>query len=396
MDSLLTALDEDTKMCPNLKLCQDVYKYEISLKTGDDAAKSDSLKTTILEQIFEDNMAPYYDQLCAKFAWTVDEEKMRTMRETNDKDLENIEKTRLEAIENAGDTEVMDAMFARARNHASTGNCAEAFIAYDAILNKEKTSTSKKIDATLEQARVAFFFMDMAKLKVLLPKAKELNELGGDWDRRNRLKVYEAIYLILCRELRQASVILLECVATFSCVEMMSYEDFMFQAIICSIISLPRSELRTQVVKNSQVISVIREHPKLQRLLLSIYNCEYEDFFKAIVELYPTIVEDRYIGSHVTYLVREYRVTAYSQFLDAYKSVMLSSMAKSFGISIELLDTELSRFIAVGRLNAKIDKVGDIIETTRPDKKNGQYQETIKKGDALLNQIQKLARVVQM
>jgi hypothetical protein len=38
-------------------------------------------------------------------------------------------------------------------------------------------------------------------------------------------------------------------------------------------------------------------------------------------------------------------------------SVMLSSMATSFGISTELLDAELSRFIAAGRLNAKIDKV---------------------------------------
>lgn len=237
---------------------------------------------------------------------------------------------------------------------------------------------------------------DMPKLKVLLPKAKELIDLGGDWDRRNRLKVYQAMYLILCREIRQASAILLECVATFSCVEMMTYEEFMFQAIICSIISLSRSELRTQVVKNSQVISVIRDHPRLQRLLMSIYNCEYDDFFKAIIDYYPTIVDDRYIGSHITYLIREYRITAYSQFLDAYKSVMLSSMAKSFGISVDLLDTELSRFIAVGRLNAKIDKVGDIIETTRPDKKNGQYQEVIKKGDALLNQIQKLSRVVQM
>lgn len=39
-------------------------------------------------------------------------------------------------------------------------------------------------------------------------------------------------------------------------------------------------------------------------------------------------------------------------------SVMLSSMAASFGITTELLDAELSRFIAAGRLNAKIDKVG--------------------------------------
>ncbi len=75
---------------------------------------------------------------------------------------------------------------------------------------------------------------------------------------------------------------------------------------------------------------------------------------------------------------------------------MMSSMAASFGISIDLLDAELSRFIAAGRLNAKIDKVGDIVETRRPDKKNAQYQEVIKKGDALLNQVQKLVRAIDM
>jgi len=37
---------------------------------------------------------------------------------------------------------------------------------------------------------------------------------------------------------------------------------------------------------------------------------------------------------------------------------------------------ELSRFIAAGRLHAKIDKVGGIVETNRPDSKNYQYQVT--------------------
>lgn len=103
---------------------------------------------------------------------------------------------------------------------------------------------------------------------------------------------------------------------------------------------------------------------------------------------------NRFLGPLTTYLIREYRVLAYSQFLESYKSVMLSSMAQSFGVTIELLDGELSRFIAAGRLNAKIDKVGDMIETSRPDKKNTQYQEVIKKGDMLLNQVQKLIRVI--
>lgn len=100
------------------------------------------------------------------------------------------------------------------------------------------------------------------------------------------------------------------------------------------------------------------------------------------------------MGPHVSFLVRECRILAYGQFLEAYRSVMMSSMAKSFGISLQLLDAELSRFIASGRLNAKVDKVGDVVETSRPDVKNAQYQETIKKGDALLNNIQRLIRVI--
>lgn len=35
-----------------------------------------------------------------------------------------------------------------------------------------------------------------------------------------------------------------------------------------------------------------------------------------------------------------------------------------------------------------------IVETTRPDNKNWQYQATIKQGDILLNRIQKLSRVI--
>lgn len=69
-------------------------------------------------------------------------------------------------------------------------------------------------------------------------------------------------------------------------------------------------------------------------------------------------------------------------------------MATSFGVSSAFLDAELSRFIASGRLTAKIDKVGDMIETSRSDKKNIQYQDIVKKGDLLLNRIQKLVRAI--
>ena len=71
-------------------------------------------------------------------------------------------------------------------------------------------------------------------------------------------------------------------------------------------------------------------------------------------------------------------------------------MAKSFGVGTDYLDLQLSRFISNGRLSAKIDKYGGVVETNRPDWKNARYQEMIQKGDLLLNRIQKLGRVVDL
>jgi len=103
---------------------------------------------------------------------------------------------------------------------------------------------------------------------------------------------------------------------------------------------------------------------------------------------------DRYLSAHYRYYVRELRILAYTQLLESYRSLTLDYMARAFGVSVDFIDRELSRFIAAGRLHYKIDKVGGIVETTRPDGKNWQYQETIKKGDILLNRVQKLSRVI--
>ena len=56
--------------------------------------------------------------------------------------------------------------------------------------------------------------------------------------------------------------------------------------------------------------------------------------------------------------------------------------------------SELSRFIANGRLHASIDKVHGIVETTRPSLKIAQYEKVVKKGDTLLNSVQRLSKVL--
>lgn len=110
--------------------------------------------------------------------------------------------------------------------------------------------------------------------------------------------------------------------------------------------------------------------------------------------------------SHYRYYVREMRLKSYSQLLQAYRTINLSRMATEFNVTEEYIEQEVARFIANGRLHCKIDKVARTIVTISAAGCNrGQapdvtcdrgliYQNTIKKGDALLNRLKKLGQVI--
>lgn len=119
-------------------------------------------------------------------------------------------------------------------------------------------------------------------MKETIASATKLNDQGGDWDRRNRLKVYDAVLQMSQRNVRTAANLLLDCVATFSCVEVFSYEQFMFYVIITNIMTLPRATLKKKVIQSPQVLSMVRKLPHMPQLLNSIYDCEYASFFRAV------------------------------------------------------------------------------------------------------------------
>ena len=79
---------------------------------------------------------------------------------------------------------------------------------------------------------------------------------------------------------------------------------------------------------------------------------------------------------------------------DLHEEPEAHTYARAKACEAMLLDGELARFISCGRLNAKVDKVDNVVHTTRADLKSKKYQEIIKSGDVLLNRIQQLARVV--
>jgi 26S proteasome regulatory subunit N7 len=132
----------------------------------------------------------------------------------------------------------------------------------------------------------------------------------------------------------------------------------------------------------------------MEQLISSLYNCNYLDFMKCLIQLENILVNDRFFGPHASHILRELRIIAFVQYLTAYKSVSLSSMSSVFGVSADVLDRDLSNFISLSKISAKIDFEGDYIETVQNENRTVSFQEVISKGDALLTQIQKLVRLL--
>ena len=265
---------------------------------------------------------------------------------------------------------------------------------------KEPISNTKsfntKIDALFEICHIGLMTKDLDLLKEYLEKIKESLKEGGDWEKKNRLKVYDGLYLLFNRNFKEAGKNFLEALMTFTSYELFDFKTFVFYTAVINIISVDRKTLKEKVIDNSDVLSCINDIPHLQKFLNTFYDGEYEQFFKELYFIIQVLKKDFYLSKHYNYYINEIRVKVYSQFLQSYKTVTMDNMAKVFGVSTNFIDRELSNFISQGRINAKIDKVSGIIECNHNEENVDLYQATIRDSDILISKIHKLSKLLEI
>lgn len=353
------------------------------------------LKDEVLSTIKSDYMASLYETLASKKVVELDQSVLDSMRGNIEDELKKLDEKIADAEENLGESEVREAHLAKSLFYIRIGDKEKAL--EQLKLTETKTvAVGQKMDLVFYTLQVGFFDMDFDLISKSIDKAKNLFEEGGDWERKNRLKVYEGLFCMSTRNFKKAASLFLDSISTFTTYELFPYDTFIFYTVLTSIISLDRVSLKQKVVDAPEILTVIGKIPHLSEFLNSLYNCQYKAFFSAFAGLTEQIKYDRYLNPHFRYYMREVRTVVYSQFLESYKSVTIEAMAKAFGVTVDFIDLELSRFIAAGKLHCKIDKVAGVLETNRPDAKNALYQATIKQGDFLLNRIQKLSRVIDL
>merc|ERR1711879_819631 len=139
--------------------------------------------------------------------------------------------------ENAGDVEIKDVEIERAQFIALTHSMKEAVKTWMAI---EGITKGKNIDKHLAVLRIALAYNDDAIFKEHAPATKKLIDDHGDWDRRNRYFVYEAMHFLRTRQFKEAADNFQKTLATFAAYEICDYNSFVFYTVIASIVSVER------------------------------------------------------------------------------------------------------------------------------------------------------------
>lgn len=398
---------EETRfMDPSLRR---VPNYEVSEKAfilTQPKVNSDkqSVLESILDLIKKEEMAPYYKYLCDEYlpsgTLKFDEALYQELVKKNEEKIASLKDKLTEVEENdEGELEKAQCWIELGEYYAQIGDRANALETLEKALGKA-ISTGAKIDVMFTITRIGFFFNDQFFVKEKLEQINVMIEKGGDWERRNRFKTYKGIHCLAIRNFKEAAKLLVDSLATFTSVELASYESIATYASVAGLFTLERTELKSKVIDSSELLSLLHTTSALQSissLTISLYTSDYASFFPLLLETYENVLLPcKYLNAHSDFFVREMRRKVYAQLLDSYKTLSLKSMAGAFGVSVEFLDNDLGKFIPNKQLNCVIDRVNGIVETNRPDNKNAQYHLLIKQGDGLLTKLQKYGAAVRL
>ncbi|AGO11799.1 AaceriADR027Wp [[Ashbya] aceris (nom. inval.)] len=358
----------------------------------------------VMKAIKEEKMAPYYKYLCEEYLpsgvlqW--DQALYDSLVDANTQDITEL-KEHLQEIEekDEGELEKAQCWIKLGEYYAQIGDRKNAEETLNEAINKA-VSMGAKIDIMLTITRLGFFYNDQVFVKQKLTQINSMIEKGGDWERRNRYKTYKGIHCLAVRDFKEAALLLVDSLATFTCVELTSYENIATYASVAGLFALERVDLKAKVIDSPELLSLMSTTPALQSitsLTISLYTSEYSSYFPYLLETYDNVLMPcKYLNRHADCFVREMRRKVYAQLLESYKTLSIKSMANTFGVSVEFLDKDLSKFIPNKQLNCIIDRVNGIVETNRPDNKNAQYHQLIKQGDGLLTKLQRYGAAVRL
>lgn len=386
--------EELLQTVPDLKLSENIFLLD---SKHCKLEEKESIKNEILLSIEKNCMAPIFKILSKDVKILDHDEKfLDKLARSNNSELDAINKKIKDAKENYGDVEVRNCHYSKLVFYSRIGSKEKSLQELEIAI--EKTVGGFKLELLFLGIRIGLFWNDLNLASGYIKRVQDLLKTTSDWERKNRFKVYQALFYLITRNFVAASELFLDSLTTFTAVELISFDRLILYTIVSSIVSIDRKTIKSKLLSSPDILKIALqpENEFLLEFIESFYNGEYRQFFEKLINIVHILQKDYYLNRHHKYYLRTVRAKAYIQYLEPYESVSILSMADSFGVTQKFLEKDIVTFISSSKLSCTIDKVKQVIICNRKDKKMNQYNELVQKGDLLLNRLQRLSRIIQV
>lgn len=119
---------------------------------------------------------------------------------------------------------------------------------------------------------------------------------------------------------------------------------------------LTRAELRSDVITNSSILSMLETIPDMNDILDNFMMGRYEAFQKQLNRIQKKLKFDAFFGDHRSNNVfKKIRTLTLQQYVKPYKVIDMREISSAFGLPLEIIESELTELITTGQIKAKID-----------------------------------------
>jgi COP9 signalosome complex subunit 1 len=126
--------------------------------------------------------------------------------------------------------------------------------------------------------------------------------------------------------------------------------DLGFYAILCSLHSMSRAEIKTHILNASNFKSLMDSTGDIQGqqfsdVIENFLNGRYMEFQRQIAAIARDMQYDVFFGHRIQKIVKEIRKKALVQYVTPYKVIDLKEIGRAFDMSIERVEQEIAELI---------------------------------------------------
>lgn len=337
-------------------------------------------KEQLRKYVVENNMLSTYNYLIKKNILQENKQDLRKIEEQQSNIMSELNLKKQKDFENATLIKSIDIQIAECQ--AQFMNVEES-LELMRLLTRDESSLSLLMDIYLCKIRIGMLIKNKKLIEENFESATDVCDRGCDWDRRNKFKIYQAIYYLQKGDFKKTADFFSDSLPSFEKNEVVSYKNAVEYLIFSGMLSYERNDINKKLYTCPEVLEV--GNPESLKLISNFYECDYFNFLPSLYIYIKKLEEDLYIKKFLNLFCKEMKIKIYNQLLKSYQMLNLKNMASVFGVSESYLEDDLGNFISKKRLNCKIDKVANTVVLN--DEENTDMDDFVELGENLIRTI---------